>query len=187
MFKITDWSAGSLKVAIAADHGGFAQKSELASYLEGKGFTVVDCGPFTLDAADDYSDFGSAAARSVMLGEVDAAVLICRSGVGMGINAKCRNIFSPAILLCQGKNTGGQSLATGCIGKGNAVNDSVRTGRNPVSLYDVIGRFSGKYNAQIAKGLGAIGNDKTNVFFHILFQAEAIGITVLPLVNALGF
>ena len=87
MFKITDWSAGSLKVAIAADHGGFAQKSELASYLEGKGFTVVDCGPFTLDAADDYSDFGSAAARSVMLGEVDAAVLICRSGVGMGITA----------------------------------------------------------------------------------------------------
>ena len=87
MFKITDWSKGSLKIAIAADHGGFAQKSELASYLEGKGFQVIDCGPFALDANDDYSDFGSAAARAVMLGEVDGAVLICRSGVGMGITA----------------------------------------------------------------------------------------------------
>lgn len=87
MFEIKDWSSKSLKVAIAADHGGFAQKAELTGYLEGKGYNVIDCGPFALDKNDDYSDFGAPAARAVALGEADAAVLICRSGVGMGVIA----------------------------------------------------------------------------------------------------
>ncbi len=87
MFEITDWYGKNQKVAIAADHGGFSQKKELAAFLEARKIPVVDCGPFTLDSGDDYSDFGVPAARSVMLGECGAAILICRSGVGMGIAA----------------------------------------------------------------------------------------------------
>ena len=88
MFNITDWQSGTaLKIAIAADHGGFRQKAELAAWLEAKKCRVIDCGPFTFDAEDDYSDFGAPAAQAVARGEADAAVLICRSGVGMGIVA----------------------------------------------------------------------------------------------------
>ena len=87
MFEITDWYGKSLKVAIATDHGGFAQKPELAAFLEAKGCKVIDCGPFELNQGDDYPDFGAPAARAVARGEADCAILVCRSGVGMGIVA----------------------------------------------------------------------------------------------------
>ena len=88
MFNITDWQAVSgPKITLAADHGGFQQKSELAAWLEAHNCKVIDCGPFVFDAEDDYSDFGAPAAQAVARGEADAAILICRSGVGMGIVA----------------------------------------------------------------------------------------------------
>ncbi len=88
MFEITDFQTGSgLKITLAADHGGFGQKAEIAAWLESRGYQVIDCGPFVLDAQDDYSDFGAPAAQAVARGEADAAVLLCRSGVGMGITA----------------------------------------------------------------------------------------------------
>ena len=87
MFAISEISGKKLVVAVGTDHGGFAVKSEVQKLLEQMGHRVVDCGPFVLDPADDYSDFGSDAARMVARKEADAAVLICRSGVGMGIVA----------------------------------------------------------------------------------------------------
>ncbi len=87
MFAISEISGKKLVVAVGTDHGGFAVKGEVQKLLEQMGHQVVDCGPFVLDPADDYSDFGSDAARMVARKEADAAVLICRSGVGMGIVA----------------------------------------------------------------------------------------------------
>lgn len=44
-------------------------------------------GPFELDPADDYPDFGSPMAKAVSKGELASGILLCRSGVGMGIDA----------------------------------------------------------------------------------------------------
>ena len=85
--SITDIHGRKLTVAIGTDHGGFKVKGDVAAFLRERGHEVVDCGPFVFDAGDDYADFGADAARKVSLGEADAAVLICRSGVGMGIVA----------------------------------------------------------------------------------------------------
>ena len=74
-----------LAIALAADHGGFAIKEEIAAILRESGHNVIDCGAYAVDPADDYPDFGAKAAKAVSLGNADAAVLICRSGVGMGI------------------------------------------------------------------------------------------------------
>ena len=87
MTSIVDIHGRRLTIAIGTDHGGFKVKGEVAEFLRGRGHEVVDCGPFAFDAGDDYSDFGAAAARMVARGGADAAVLICRSGVGMGIVA----------------------------------------------------------------------------------------------------
>ncbi len=84
---IQDFNPKSIRLAIGADHGGFQQKQELVKILQSKGIEVLDKGPFILDPADDYTDFGAAAAREVALGGADAAILLCRSGVGMGITA----------------------------------------------------------------------------------------------------
>ncbi len=87
MMEITDWYGKSLRIAIGTDHGGFAQKAGLSAFLESRKCTVIDCGPFVADSNDDYPDFGAPAAQAVARGEADAAILICRSGVGMGMVA----------------------------------------------------------------------------------------------------
>ena len=88
MQKITDWQTSPRgKIGIASDHGGFELKKQIAAFLAETGFEPVDFGPFALDPADDYPDFGSPMARAVSKGELACGILLCRSGVGMGIDA----------------------------------------------------------------------------------------------------
>jgi ribose 5-phosphate isomerase B len=72
-----------MKIAIAADHGGFELKSHLAEALGNLGHEVIDCGPAALDPADDYPDYGKPAAEAVGTGKADRAILICNNGIGM--------------------------------------------------------------------------------------------------------
>ncbi len=83
---IKDWHGKKLTMAIGTDHGGFEMKNELTSLLSAKNITIIDAGPCCYDAEDDYPDFGVKAAKAVYLGQAECAVLICRSGVGMGIS-----------------------------------------------------------------------------------------------------
>ena len=105
MFEISDITGSNLSVAIASDHGGYSVKAELAQLLTNMGHKVIDCGPFVLDPADDYSDFGSQAAQAVSRKEANAAILICRSGVGMGIVANrfhgVRAVVAPTVAVAQ--------------------------------------------------------------------------------------
>jgi len=76
-----------MKVAIAADHGGFELKSRLIQELKNMGHDPVDFGPATLDPVDDYPDYGRPAAQAVADARVDRAILICNNGIGMGMLA----------------------------------------------------------------------------------------------------
>ena len=88
MVEIKDWYGKQpLTMVVATDHGGFEMKKKLVSALAGKGIKITDMGPFTLDSQDDYPDFAGDAAKAVSVGKADCGLLICRSGVGMGINA----------------------------------------------------------------------------------------------------
>ena len=87
MQPIRDIFGRKLTVAIGTDHGGYKAKPLLIDELRRLGHQVIDCGPFVYDAEDDYSDFGSEVGRAVSLGQADAGILICRSGVGMSIVA----------------------------------------------------------------------------------------------------
>ncbi|MBR2433875.1 MAG: serine hydroxymethyltransferase, partial [Lentisphaeria bacterium] len=88
MQQITDWHGKTgIAVGIASDHGGFEFKKKLITFLQEQGFVCKDFGPFVMDPQDDYSDFGSELGNAMIRGEITAGVLLCRSGVGMGINA----------------------------------------------------------------------------------------------------
>ena len=88
MRKIEDWQGKTgLKVGIASDHGGFEFKKKLIKEIESLGFVCRDFGPFVLDPQDDYSEFGNPLGFALTRGEIDLGVLLCRSGVGMGIDA----------------------------------------------------------------------------------------------------
>ena len=76
-----------MRLGIAADHGGFALKEELAESLRGSGYEVVDFGAHQLNPEDDYPDFVIPLARAVAAGQVERGVAICGSGVGATVAA----------------------------------------------------------------------------------------------------
>lgn len=75
------------RVAISADHGGFPIKAELAEWLRSQGHEVVDLGAHELDPLDDYPDFAEIAARAIVSGQAERAIVLCGSGVGASIAA----------------------------------------------------------------------------------------------------
>lgn len=76
-----------LRVALGADHGGFALKAELLPWLQDQGYEVLDLGAHTFDPADDYPDFAAIVARAVASGEAQRGIVVCASGVGACIVA----------------------------------------------------------------------------------------------------
>ncbi len=76
-----------MRVGIAADHGGFALKEQVADSLRGLGYEVVDFGAYQLQLDDDYPDFIIALARAVASGTVERGVAFCGSGVGASVAA----------------------------------------------------------------------------------------------------
>ncbi len=82
-----------MRIAMAADHAGYALKEALKAGLEKMGYTVVDFGAHREDPADDYPDFGLPAARAVASGECERGIFCCGSGLGMMLTAnKVRGI-----------------------------------------------------------------------------------------------
>ncbi len=76
-----------MRVAVGADHAGFALKGEIVGWLESEGHQVNDMGAHDLDPDDDYPDFAVAVAGSVSSGEAERGIVICGSGVGASITA----------------------------------------------------------------------------------------------------
>jgi ribose 5-phosphate isomerase B len=75
-----------MKIALAADHAGFALKEKLRRRLVEEGHEVVDFGT-TSESSCDYPDFAQGAARDVAQGRSDRGVLVCYTGIGMSMAA----------------------------------------------------------------------------------------------------
>ena len=73
-------------IALGCDHGGYALKEHIKTYLEGKGLACKDFGTFSTDSCD-YPVFGRAAAEAVASGECDRGIVICTTGIGISITA----------------------------------------------------------------------------------------------------
>lgn len=87
-----------MRVGIAADHGGYALKNEIAAKLREAGFDVIDFGAHSLVPDDDYPDTVIPLAIAVAEGKVDRAIAICGSGVGASIAAnKVRGVRAAVI------------------------------------------------------------------------------------------
>ncbi len=76
-----------MRVGIAADHGGFIFKHEIAGVLREMGHEVTDFGAARLADGDDYPDYVVPLARAVACGGVDRGVALCGSGVGASVAA----------------------------------------------------------------------------------------------------
>lgn len=84
-------------VALASDHAGVAMKAALAKDLEGLGYRVIDLGTSTADSVD-YPDFADAVAGAIESGRARWGVLVCGTGIGMGMAANRHKAIRAAVV-----------------------------------------------------------------------------------------
>jgi ribose 5-phosphate isomerase B len=77
------------KIAIGSDHGGFPLKEELRKYLDGLGYKVKDCGPYSPESCD-YPDYAHLVASEVAKEDCSKGIMI--DGAGMGSSIVCNKV-----------------------------------------------------------------------------------------------
>jgi ribose 5-phosphate isomerase B len=80
-----------MKIAFGCDHAGFEgpepyYKPEIVKYLTDLGHEVLDCGTFGPESVD-YPDYANAVCKAILKGNVEVGVLLCGTGLGIGMAA----------------------------------------------------------------------------------------------------
>jgi ribose 5-phosphate isomerase B len=70
-----------MRVSMGSDHAGYQLKEELKTFLQNEGHEVLDVGTDSEETVD-YPDFCAAAARAVIDGRADRAIVLGGSGQG---------------------------------------------------------------------------------------------------------
>lgn len=116
-----------MRIALASDHAGYELKEHLSRWLTEAGHAVYDLGTHSTDPVD-YPDFAAAAARAVLDGRANRAIIVCGSGAGACIAANKLNGIRAAVaqetytarqmvehddvnVLCLGSRVVGEKLA----------------------------------------------------------------------------
>ena len=76
-----------MRIAIGSDHAGFELKEDVKKFLEGKGYEYRDFGAEVFDPQDDYPVYGRKVAEAVASGKYDRGIVVCGTGMGIGIAA----------------------------------------------------------------------------------------------------
>jgi len=75
-----------VRIALGADHAGYALKEKVRRYLASKGYEVEDHGPASGEYVD-YPDFAEKVATRVATKQAGFGVLVCGTGLGMVMSA----------------------------------------------------------------------------------------------------
>ncbi len=71
---------------MSSDHGGYQLKTEIMEYLRSKNYELVDLGADSEESVD-YPEYGAKAAQAIINNDVDCAIILCGSGIGISIAA----------------------------------------------------------------------------------------------------
>lgn len=91
-----------MKIAIGCDHAAYQLKNEVKAHIEALGHEVHDFGTFD-EASVDYPDYAFFVGKAVVGGEAERGILLCGTGIGIGIAANkipgvraalCHDLFS---------------------------------------------------------------------------------------------
>jgi ribose 5-phosphate isomerase B len=75
-----------MKLAVAADHGGYPIKARIIRELNERGHQTLDLGTNSTDPVD-YPDYARFVAEAILQGMAERAILICGSGAGACVAA----------------------------------------------------------------------------------------------------
>lgn len=91
-----------MKIALGCDHAAYQLKEQLKAHLTEQGYELEDFGTFD-EASVDYPDYAFFVGRAVVDGECERGILLCGTGIGIGIAANkipgiraalCHDLFS---------------------------------------------------------------------------------------------
>ena len=85
-----------MKIGIGNDHTAVDMKNAISEYMKELGHEVVNYGLDTTESCH-YPEIGEKVGRAVAQGEVDCAVLICGTGVGISLAANKVNGVRAAV------------------------------------------------------------------------------------------
>jgi ribose 5-phosphate isomerase B len=116
-----------LRIALAADHGGFTLKETLKALIVSLGHDPIDVGTHSV-APVDYPDFALLGAAAVAQGEAERAILVDGAGIGSaivanklpGVRAGCCNDLFAARNARAHNDTNVLTLGARVIGEGLA-------------------------------------------------------------------
>ena len=74
------------KIAIGADHGGYALKEKITEVLKKMRYQVIDVGTHS-EQSCDYPEYGFSVAKKVSSRKALKGILICKTGIGMAVIA----------------------------------------------------------------------------------------------------
>ena len=120
-----------MRIALAADHAGYALKDELARWLREQGHDVTDLGTNGPESVD-YPQFGRKLADAIASGDAERGVAVCGSGIGISIavnrepKCRCARVDDPlsaelarehndANVLALGARLIGSDMAKACV------------------------------------------------------------------------
>ena len=120
-----------MRIALAADHAGYALKDELVGWLREQGHDVSDLGTNGPDSVD-YPEYGAKLARAIAAGEAERGIAVCGSGIGIAIavnrdpKCRCAHVSEPlsaqlarthndANVLAIGARLTGSDMARACV------------------------------------------------------------------------
>jgi ribose 5-phosphate isomerase B len=120
-----------MRIALAADHAGYALKDELVAWLRDIGHDVTDLGVNSGDSVD-YPHYGAKLARMVATGGAERGIAVCGSGIGIAIainrfpECRCAHVHEPlsatlarthndANVLALGARLMGPDMARACV------------------------------------------------------------------------
>lgn len=92
---VADECEEKMKIAIAADHGGFELKKQIIEYYNS--LNLLDLGTFNPDSVD-YPDYAKKMAETIRSGRADLGILICGTGIGISIAANRYHGIRAALL-----------------------------------------------------------------------------------------
>ncbi len=86
-----------MKIAIGNDHAAVDMKNTIKTYLEEKGYEVINFGTDTTESVD-YPLYGEMVANAVVSGKAELGIAIC--GTGVGISIACNKVNGVRAVCC---------------------------------------------------------------------------------------
>lgn len=118
-------------ILLASDHAGIDLKTELTKALKERGLEPIDLGTHDHQSVD-YPDYANMLARELIAGRATRGLLVCGTGIGIGIAANrhpgvraatCHDVttarlaraHNDANVLCLGARVTGLQVALDCL------------------------------------------------------------------------